>query len=354
MEFVADQSRADQLMDKWLSKDNSRAFYLDFEADNFHHYEEVLCTAQICYGGQFYLFDAINLDLTDKFSEILRTKPLWLHGCEYDLYLLQRFLKVTPGLLFDTQVAARLCGFRKFGYASLVEQICGRTLPKDSQRADWTKRPLPEVMIKYAENDVRYLPQISDLLVMRLDALGRLDWFQESCKALTSSNRAERIDLENRWRLNGSHKMKPAELNFLKELYDWRDAEAKVADRPSFKIINNNQLLDWASALANGQELKLPKRISDRRKNALDSAIAAARQVPEAEWPQKPERTGGPRVRINDEALQVLLDKRTTVAKEQKIEASCIASRKVLENVVKDPEDGPNAMLSWQRELLDL
>ena len=354
MEFVSDQNRADELLEKWLSKDNSRAFYLDFEADNFHHYEEVLCTAQICYGGRFYLFDGINLDLTGGFSEILKTKPLWLHGCDYDLYLLKRYLGVTPGLLFDTQIAARLCGFRKFGYASLVEAICGKVLPKDSQRADWTKRPLPEKMIKYAENDVRYLPQISDLLVGRLDKLKRLDWFQESCKALlTTSPRNGAVDDTERWRISGTHTLSSAELHFVKSLYGWRDQEAKKSDVPSFKVINNNQLIDWSKELASGEEIELPKRMRDSRRVTLTQTLEQAKAVPEEEWPERPERQRSGRGKVDEEALKSLIAKRDAIAAQHNLEGSCIASRKYLEAILKDPNEA-SSLLNWQRELLQL
>ncbi len=354
MEFVSDQNRADELLDKWLSKDNTRAFYLDFEADNYHHYEEVLATAQICYGGRFYLFDAINLDLKAGFREILQTKPLWLHGCDYDLYLLKTFVDVVPEKLYDTQIAARLCGFRKFGYASLVEQICGKTLPKDSQRADWTKRPLPEKMMKYAEDDVRYLPQISDILIARLEKLKRVKWFTEACSSLTENyKKVESIDPAERWRINGSSSFKPNELHYLKTLWHWRDEEAKQADLPCFKVSNNQTILDWSQALAEGSELSLPKGMRDRRRVALTKALEGAKSVNEESFPQRVSRGGSSRVKIDETALKELMVNRDKVAAQHNLEGSCIASRKVLEAIVKDPQD-LSCLQNWQRELLQL
>ena len=354
MEFISDQERADELLNKWVTSDCDRAFYLDFEADNYHHYEEVLCTVQVCYSGKFYLLDAINLDLTTHFTELLKTKPLWLHGCDYDLYLLNRFLKMKPVHLRDTQVAARLCGFRKFGYASLVKQICGVDLPKDSQRADWTKRPLPEKMVKYAENDVRYLPQISDLLEERLEKLGRASWFEESCKALIeNSTRSASADQTERWRFSGTGPLHPRELNYVYELYQWRDLEAKNADTPPFKVMNNQMLLDSAKKLAQGEQMKISKGMREKRRNALLAAIEIAHDKPQEEWPEKAKRVRGSRVRIDEEKLKKMLAKRESVAQQLNIEASCIASRKVLEAILKDPEE-VTSLLNWQRELLEL
>ncbi len=354
MEFIDNQEAADAILDKCLDKKKTRALYLDFEADNFHHYNELLCTVQLCLNGNFYLLDAINLDLKKKFAEVMAQQQLWLHGSDYDLYLLDRYLGIKPAHLNDTQVAARLCGFKKFGYASLVNQICGINLPKDSQRADWTKRPLPEKMIKYAENDVRYLPQISDILLMRLEKLGRMEWFKESCDALSQNVSYQgRASDRDAWRVNGSGHLGPSALRYLKALYEWRDDQAQKADRPSFKVMNNQKLVDWAKALDKEGSITPPKSMKAARKEALLSSIEAAKEISEELWPEKLVQPRKPRVKIDEAALNALLDKRTKVGADLNIEPSLIASRKTLEAIVKD-ENEVQSLLKWQRELLEL
>ena len=235
-----------------------------------------------------------------------------------------------------------------------MEQICGRKLPKDSQRADWTKRPLPEKMIKYAENDVRYLPQISDLLVMRLEKLKRLAWFEESTKALVENSKKSRAAaIEEPWRIQGAHTLQPVELNFLKYLYEWRDEEARKIDKPFFKVQNNQSLLDWSVALAKGEEINISNKMREERRGLLQDAIKTARSCTEEEWPQRLARKKSPRVKLDEDALKVLMDKRDKIASQLNLEASGIASRKVLEGIIKNPEEA-QSLLNWQRELLQL
>lgn len=353
MELIDTQKRADEVLESLLLSKENRSFYLDFEADNFYHYSEVLCTVQMCVNGKFFLLDAINVDLKKHFSEIVKRHTLWLHGSDYDIYLLNRYLGVVPTKLHDTQIAARLCGFKRFGYAPLVEQIVGELIPKDSQRSDWTKRPLTDKMVDYAMNDVRYLPHISDLLMRRLEKLGRLDWFRESCSALVRNITKGDAVSKDVWRISGSGSFNSNELRFLKAIYDWRDDAAKVADRPSFKIINNQHLLTWAQDLAHNNEIQFPKNMRPARKEALIKAVEVAKGVPEELWPAKQPRPRNLRKRIDEDALEALISKRETVAKELKIEGSLLGSRKTLEAIIKDPKEAEN-LLKWQRELLEL
>lgn len=354
MEFIDSQERADEVLDYLLNKRDQRAIYFDLEADNFHHYNEILCTVQICAHGDFYLLDAMNLDLTKKFSEVLREIPIWFHGCDYDLYLLKRFLNTLPEKLLDTQLAARLCGFTRFGYAPLVEQLCGIKLPKDSQRSDWTKRPLSAKMIAYAKNDVRYLPQISDILVDQLARLKRIPWLEESCNALlTSPSIDKETNQAERWRLQGTRNMKADSLRYVKALYEWRDAQAKISDKPHFKVINNDTLIKWVQLLTEGKEVPIPKSFRSKRKDALMKAISEANALPETDWPEELERTRRPRVHIDEEALDALIEKRNKIAEKLKLEGSFIASRKTLEEIIKDKKAAEN-LLNWQRELLQI
>ena len=354
MEFIREQARADEVLMRAYESKQTRAFYLDLEADNFHHYNEILCTVQMCVNGNFYLFDAINLDLSGTFCDILRERMVWLHGCDYDLYLLNRFLGVRPLKLHDTQIAARLSGFRKFGYAPLVDQICGQVLPKDSQRADWTKRPLPQRMIDYAENDVRYLPQISDLLLLRLEKLKRVEWFEESCAALVRSvSPYKQVDTEDQWRVPSSGNLSPSELRYLKALYFWRDEQAQALDRPTFKVLNNQQLIKLSKELGENPDVTLPRFIKDKRRESLLAVIAQATDQLEESWPQKLPRVRHKKIKVDDEALSAIMAKRDMAAKKLNLDNSLIASRKVLEAIVRDPKSAEN-LLNWQRAILEL
>ena len=355
MEFISDQKRADELLDALFHYKDSRDFYFDLEADNYHHYNEILCTVQVCVNGDYFLFDAINLDLTTRFLDVLRGRKAWFHGCDYDLHLLYSNFGVIPQHLCDTQIAARLCGYRKFGYAPLVEQICNIQLPKDSQRADWTRRPLSPKMIDYAKNDVRYLPQLADVLRDQLEKLGRTAWFDESCEALKKNSRLSgSLSLDQKWRINGAGNLSSEVLRYVRGLYFWRDGEAKKLDRPPFKVVKNQMLLQWGIELSEGKKVSYFKGLNTKQRCSLDSAIQEAESLPKAEWPERAPRLYRSKVKVDEVALRAILSKRDALAKQLNIESSFIASRKTLELIVKDATVAENLLLLWQRELLEL
>ena len=106
-------------------------------------------------------------------------------------------------------------------------------MSKASQKADWGRRPLPEKMIRYAYDDVRYMQELASILVERLDGLGRRAWFEESCRAdMDASLAREEPNDEDRWRIQGWGKLSERGLACLRELWNWRDDEARRRDRP--------------------------------------------------------------------------------------------------------------------------
>ena len=122
-----------------------------------------------------------NLD-SEPLRHALQPKEIVLHGADYDLRMLRRGLNFTAARIFDTVIAARLLGIRKFSLAALVKRFFGVELHKHSQKADWAMRPLPPRMIKYALNDVHYLLPLAAKLEEDLDRLHRREWFRQSCE----------------------------------------------------------------------------------------------------------------------------------------------------------------------------
>ena len=157
---------------------------LDTEADSLHHYGEKICLLQVACAGHFALVDPLAIADMRPLLELLDQRELWFHGADYDLSLLQRTYGWSPSRMRDTQIAARLVGHRQFGLAALVKEMVNIELSKASQKADWSRRPLPDVMLRYAVDDVRHLLFIADRLLAELHAKGRHDWFIESCHDL--------------------------------------------------------------------------------------------------------------------------------------------------------------------------
>lgn len=102
------------------------------------------------------------------FYNWLKETEVWMHGADYDMSLFQNAWETLPAMIWDTQTAARLLGFRQFGLAALVEHFHGITLSKSSQKADWARRPLSPTMVTYALNDVNYMLDMADKLTAAL------------------------------------------------------------------------------------------------------------------------------------------------------------------------------------------
>lgn len=131
-----------------------------------------------------------------------------------------------------------------------MEHFHGVTLSKSSQKADWARRPLSPTMVTYALNDVNYMLDMADKLMTALREKGRVGWFEEICRH--SMERARERYLTGHpdpWRIQGSGKLNRKGLAALRELWAWRDSEAKSWDRPSFMVCSNADLIQWSVAL---------------------------------------------------------------------------------------------------------
>jgi len=338
---------------------------LDTEADSLYHYREKLCVFQLSFSGLDYIVDPLaGLDLSGL-ARVLATKPLVIHGADYDLRLMRASLGFRPAAgVFDTMLAAQLLGYRQFGLAALVERFFGVALSKHGQKSDWSRRPLSPRQLDYLVLDTRYLLEIAARLEEELRARGREGWHRESCArvvAATAEDSPRNGDAA--WRLKGTGRFDRRQLCYLRELWRWRDAEAREADQPPFKVLVNEGLCALAlDAAAQGERfslaaVRLPRNCVGRRRAALEAALRRAGGTPEEEWPPPLTRSRGERYPVG--LLEKLRGECTRLAEELGLEASVIASRAALVAVSRrrprDAEElaacGP--LMRWQAELLD-
>jgi hypothetical protein len=153
-------------------------------------YRTRVCLLQFLVGGEVYLVDALAPGLRlEPLWAILATKPLLMHGSDFDLRLLQDLCGFRAHSLFDTMLAAQLLNRSRTGLAPLLEEHFGVTLDKASQRANWSRRPFTPRLLDYAALDVWHLPALRDLLVAELKQLNRLDWLDQQCRRQIESAR---------------------------------------------------------------------------------------------------------------------------------------------------------------------
>ncbi|MBI3179533.1 MAG: ribonuclease D, partial [Deltaproteobacteria bacterium] len=225
---------------------------VDTEADSFHHYKEKVCLIQMTAGGEDAILDPLRLtniaSLAPLFADADRIKIF--HDAGYDLIGLRRDFGFEVRGIFDTMLAARLLGHQSFGLAAMLAARFGHETDKRLQRSDWARRPLSAEQLAYARFDTHFLPQLADHLHADLAAAGRLTWAHEEFARLPAlaarTPGVRRTDPDGFWRLPGVKHLSPQGRGRLKALYMKREQLAEQIDRPPFKVLGDQVLLDLA------------------------------------------------------------------------------------------------------------
>jgi ribonuclease D len=338
--------------------------YLDLEADSMHHYFAKICLIQILVGEKCYLVDPLSpeIELTG-FLTALAEKVLVLHGADYDLRMLYQQHGFRPFRVFDTMLAAQLLGKSAFGLAALVQAYFGVTLKKDQQKADWSQRPLPPLMLHYGAQDTFFLPGLYQSLTDELQAKHRLEWHAETCRELVKATaKSKEVDLENTWRIDGSAKLYPRQLATLQALWKYRDLIAQNTDLPSYKILPSDILLRFALAVpSEGQPTQvpsLPSRLSPEIKSGFLETFQQALELPEPAWPQPIRAPRRPGPTANPALVSHLKDVRDKIAADLKMDPSLLATKSTLTAVaLTGCTSRPNMIaaakwMKWQEHLL--
>ncbi|HEY5777155.1 MAG TPA: ribonuclease D [Terrimicrobiaceae bacterium] len=325
---------------------------LDTEADSLHSYFEKLCLIQISTEHEDVLVDPLSGFSLQPLYEALAKRRLVLHGADYDLRMLHRGGQFAATDIFDTMIAARLCGYQELGLAALVAKHFGVKLSKASQKANWALRPLSNQMIEYAINDTKYLLPLAEILEAELLRLNRWEWFAESCeRMIASAGEPRERDESKAWRVSGTAALSPRAQSVLRVLWYWRDAEARSWDRPPFHVMSNEDIVRIAERAVEGRAFSTP-RMSNRRRKSFEIILALALHIPEGEWPVPTRSIRRRPSREQTERFDHLKSARDKVAAELGLDSSIVAPRGALEAASLDPQTP--LLMRWQKKLLDL
>lgn len=306
---------------------------VDTEADPMFHYAVSLCLIQITIGDSHWLVDPLaNIDL----SPIFKTRAMQhiiLHGADYDLRLLWQRYQYSPKSVFDTMLAAKFVGEEKLGLADLVYKYFQNSLEKGNQKADWTKRPLPEDMCNYAMHDTIFLHELCALLGDRLLEKKRFHWLTETCAELIEHAKVSAPPKKDPWRINGSSRLSSKSLNLFKHLWEWREKEAKEMDRPPYKVLSPNLMFTIVKGLSALSEFdakalpKLPRNFNGKRLESFYEMFKTAFQEPSDQWPDVYCRPAPPLNPPNAELLDILKNWRDEKAASLNLDSSMLANR---------------------------
>ncbi len=263
------------------------AVAIDTESNSLYAYQEQVCLIQFTASGQDYLLDPLAFESLDALQPLFADPNIQkiFHAAEYDLICLKRDYAFTFNNIFDTMIAARTLGMKSIGLAALLEHFFNVHLNKKYQRANWGQRPLKQEMLDYARLDSHYLVQLRDHLLVNLKDQHRLSLFAEDCARLSQNCRPMPNHQADIWRIKGASDLKPRQLSALQALHDLREDIAKKLDRPPFKVLSNQALLEVAQTLPRYlEELKLLPSLGEsqvrRYGRDMISAVKGSKNLP--------------------------------------------------------------------------
>lgn len=229
---------------------------LDTESDSLFSYYPKICLIQISTSSLDednservvdYLIDPLRFDALQPLGQLLAdpTCLAIIHAAENDIYLLQREFDFSVAKLFDTQLAARILGWPRAGLAAILEDQFGVVSNKKMQRTNWGKRPLTPEQIAYAQMDTHYLPALRERQIRELQERDRWEEALEAFGQLTATDYRARVAAERSvWQMKEARSIPHAQTGVLESVWLWREHEAQHQDRPPFKIVSNQVLVD--------------------------------------------------------------------------------------------------------------
>jgi len=317
-----------------------------------------LCLVQLAHGDHFAAVDPLvdDLDMTplrDMLSDPDQTKVF--HAAAGDLEIFLQKTGQVPAPVFDTQIAAVVCGHgEQPGYATLVENLLGFKIDKVSQATDWSRRPLTDRQVEYALGDVTHLCTIYETLRDELESSGRHAWVAEEMAALLEPSRYE-VDPRSAWRRIRVRRPTQAALAVLREVAEWRELVAMERDVPRQWVVKDDALAEIAQHQPSDRvQLERVRAMSaqvarGRDGAALLDAVDRALASPEETWPELPER----RSPISGhESLVALLQALLRLRCETHgVAMWLVAKRDDLNRIATEEAPDIPAMRGWRREL---
>ncbi|WP_417463729.1 ribonuclease D [Kordiimonas sp.] len=328
----------------------------EFLRDNTYYPK--LCLIQVADDEGAHAIDPLaeGLDLKPLLDLFANEKVLKvLHACRQDMEIFYLLMNDLPKPVFDTQVAAMVCGFGdSVGYETLVTKITKAQLDKSARYTDWSKRPLSDTQLNYALGDVTYLRTIYRRLSTELKATGREAWVDEEMAVLRDTN-LYWIAPEDAWQRLKVRTNKPRFLGLLKELAAWRERQAQERDLPRNRVAKDETLFEIAAhpprdEAALDRIRGIPKGFSrSRAGKSLLEALEAGMNIPDKELPHIERAKPRPATPPMADLLKVLLKIKSQQAK---VAARMVASSQEIEAWAAEPETTDiKAMHGWRYEI---
>ncbi len=317
-----------------------------------------LCLLQAATLDEAVLIDPLapGLDLSPFFKLLANDKVRKVfHAARQDIEIFVKLTGKVPANIFDTQVAASVCGFGdSVSYDNLVRSITKVELDKSSRFTDWSARPLTEKQKVYALADVTHLRDVYAALVKQVDDTGRWDWVEDELAVLESIHTYV-VQPEHAWERLKARLAKPRDVAALKALAAWREQRAQDTDQPRSRILKDDALIELAMQRPLTPESFDKLRAVQRgygRSSAAGEIVSILKDVEalgKTDLPKLPDRHRGPSPKgaVGD-LLRVLLK---SVAEDNGVASRIIATSDDIDALVLDDDADVPALKGWRRKL---
>ena len=322
-------------------------------------YWSQLCLIQVCSGELEFIIDPLEEDIDLKpFIKLLNKKSILkvFHSGRQDIEIFFKISGKIPSPIFDTQIAAMVCGFGdSVGYEKLVDKLLKKKIDKSSRFSNWAKRPLTNKQLNYAIGDVTHLFEIYPILNDALKEKKRTRWLDEELKILTSEN-TYNTDPElayKRLKIRG-YDLKTRGVTF--QLAKWREERAQNNNLPRGRVIRDDIIYELSSmkpksineimglrSFSNGLRLK------ENVINEIQEQILIGLSLKEENLPKLPEKRKlphGTNSRVS--LLKILLN---SISEENEVAQKLIASTQDLEDLIADDSADIKTLKGWRYDL---
>ena len=319
-----------------------------------------LCVLQLASDEEAVVVDALapDIDLI-PFLDLMADREVVkvFHAARQDLEIIWKMSARLPDPLFDTQVAAMVCGFGdQVSYSELAQTLCKVTIDKSSRFTDWARRPLSAAQVTYALADVTHLRDIYRSLVHQLEASKRTGWLADEMRTLLSPATYEQHP-DQAWERFRSKLRKPRDLAVMMDLAAWRETEAQARDVPRSRILKDDAMIEVATAAPRSLDtlgdLRAVPRGMDKSRLGPDMLAAVERglardpkSLPRIDRDRRGNGGGGNGATV--ELLKVLLRQ---VADAHGVAAKLIANVDDLEAIAASDEADVPALNGWRRAM---
>lgn len=353
--YIATQDELESFVER-ASK--AKLLAVDTEFLREKTYYPKLCLMQLATEDEIAIVDPFAVNDIKVLKTLFENESILkiFHAGHQDIEIIIYDIGCVPKPLFDTQVAATLLGqAQQIGYGALVHSLCGTKLKKTDSFTDWSVRPLSESQIKYAADDVAFLPEMYEKMRERLEEKGRLAWLDDELSPLMEESTYV-VDERDRYRrLKHYTQLSRRQMAAAREMAAWREIEARKRNVPRKWVLTDEQIVEACKReprkiddlfMVRGIRERLTTRdarvVIELVKSALDSS-------PEA-WPEIP--VSGKSEQNVDVQVDLLMAVVRLRAKQNDIAVPTLASHQDLVNIARGHYNDSLVLKGWRREMV--